>query len=57
MDRFYLDERSACSARKFEEFGLDARAFAGVKIACVGDDGRCSAALESTELVPSGSSQ
>jgi uroporphyrinogen III methyltransferase/synthase len=41
---------------KFEEFGLDARAFAGVKIACVGD--ATAAAVRSyginPELAPSG---
>ena len=41
---------------KFEEFGLDARAFAGVKIACVGE--ATAAAVRSfginPELVPSG---
>ncbi|HVU91317.1 MAG TPA: bifunctional uroporphyrinogen-III C-methyltransferase/uroporphyrinogen-III synthase [Jatrophihabitans sp.] len=41
---------------KFEEFGLDARAFAGVKIACVGE--ATAAAVESfgikPELLPSG---
>jgi Uroporphyrinogen-III synthase len=41
---------------KFEEFGLDARAFAGVKIACVGE--ATASAVESfgikPELVPSG---
>jgi uroporphyrinogen III methyltransferase/synthase len=41
---------------KFEEFGLDARAFAGVKIACVGDataDAVRSFGIQ-PELVPSG---
>jgi uroporphyrinogen III methyltransferase / synthase len=41
---------------KFEEFGLDARAFAGVKIACVGE--QTAAAVRAfgirPELVPSG---
>jgi len=41
---------------KFEEFGLDARAFAGVKIACVGES--TAAAVQAygitPELVPSG---
>lgn len=41
---------------KFEEFGLDARAFAGVKIACVGES--TAAAVEAfgikPELLPSG---
>ena len=37
VDRLHLGERGAAVREKFEEYGLDARAFSGLKIAAVGD--------------------
>ena len=36
VDRLHLGQRGAAVREKFEEYGLDARAFAGIKVAAVG---------------------